>query len=189
MKLELFVFGITLFFIVNTYHDGKYLKIIMTWKKYYTMAMYAFIGFSIYLLIRRNPKDTHLLCKSASNIIKYMPIDKNSKDFMTPIFDMTNNNVFSNSYNDNMDITNQPQFKRMMNSGSNNNHKRSVSETKKKYIASQQDWTCNECNEQLTAWFEVDHKIRLDQGGTNNVDNLVALCRNCHGKKTAFENM
>ena len=186
MKLELFIFGITIFFIVNTYYDGKYLKILLTWKKYYTMLMYAFIGFSIYLLIRRNPKDTHLLCKNASNIIKYMPIDKNSKDFITPIFDMTNNNVFTNSYNENVNNTN-PQFKRMMNSG--HNHKRSVSETKKKYIASQQNWTCAGCNEQLTAWFEVDHKIRLDQGGSNNVDNLVAYCRNCHGKKTAFENM
>jgi 5-methylcytosine-specific restriction endonuclease McrA len=31
--------------------------------------------------------------------------------------------------------------------------------------------------------------MRLEYGGTNDVDNLVALCRNCHGKKTASENM
>ena len=41
----------------------------------------------------------------------------------------------------------------------------------------------------LPAWFEVDHKIRLDRGGTNEVDNLVAYCRNCHGEKTAMENI
>jgi 5-methylcytosine-specific restriction endonuclease McrA len=29
----------------------------------------------------------------------------------------------------------------------------------------------------------------LADGGSNNVDNLVALCRNCHGKKTTIENL
>jgi hypothetical protein len=96
------------------------------------------------------------------------------------------------------------QQKRMMNSGTNMgsnmganmganagqpNTKRSVSETKKKFVAAQQGWTCGACKKQLPAWFEVDHKTRLDQGGSNHVDNLVALCRDCHGKKTAFENL
>ena len=67
--------------------------------------------------------------------------------------------------------------------------KRSVGETKKKYVASKQSWKCGDCQEELTAWFEVDHTVRLEDGGGNDVDNLVALCRNCHGKKTAFENM
>jgi len=67
--------------------------------------------------------------------------------------------------------------------------KRSVSETKKKYVASMQEWNCGDCRHKLNAWFEVDHKIRLEHGGNNDVGNLVALCRNCHGKKTAFENM
>ena len=52
-----------------------------------------------------------------------------------------------------------------------------------------QDWKCGDCRQKLNAWFEVDHKTRLEYGGSNEVDNLVALCRNCHGKKTAFENM
>ena len=80
----------------------------------------------------------------------------------------------------------------MNNSGKINNNrtcKRSVSETKKKYVASQQEWKCGECNEKLPAWFEVDHIKRLDRGGSNEINNLVALCRNCHGKKTAMENM
>jgi 5-methylcytosine-specific restriction endonuclease McrA len=41
----------------------------------------------------------------------------------------------------------------------------------------------------LNAWFEVDHKIRLADGGSNHVDNLVAYCRECHGEKTAIENL
>jgi len=92
------------------------------------------------------------------------------------------------------------QERRILSSGNNGNHsnsggnngktvKRSVSETKKKYVAAQQGWNCGGCKKQLPAWFEVDHKIRLDNGGSNSVDNLVALCRDCHGKKTAFENL
>ena len=91
-----------------------------------------------------------------------------------------------------------PQYKRMMNSGSSLNSsgngkngatKRSVSETKKKFVASRQGWTCNDCKNQLPAWFEVDHVVRLEHGGSNSIDNLVALCRDCHGRKTAMENM
>ena len=66
--------------------------------------------------------------------------------------------------------------------------KRSVSESKKKFVAAQQSWRCGDCKRQLPSWFEVDHRIRLENGGSNAVDNLVALCRDCHGKKTAFEN-
>jgi hypothetical protein len=77
---------------------------------------------------------------------------------------------------------------RMLNSG-NGSSKRCVSETKKKYVAAQQGWRCGECQCTLDAWFEIDHTKRLDNGGDNNVENLVAMCRNCHGKKTAMENM
>jgi len=29
----------------------------------------------------------------------------------------------------------------------------------------------------------------LENGGSNHVNNLIALCRDCHGKKTAIENL
>ena len=48
---------------------------------------------------------------------------------------------------------------------------------------------CGECKEQLPAWFEVDHRVKLEYGGSNDVNNLEALCRDCHGKKTAMENL
>jgi len=77
---------------------------------------------------------------------------------------------------------------RILNSGKKST-KRSVSETKKKFVASRQNWKCGDCSNQLSAWFEVDHKIRLEHGGSNHIDNLVALCRECHGCKTAMENL
>ena len=190
MKAQLMIFAITAFLVVNTYHDGKYTKMLSINQKYIKMSMFAFVGFSILLLVRKNPTGSKSMLQHANALIKYMPIDRNTKDLMSPIFDFTNakNSIDSLSqsytaYNDNT-----PQMRRMMNSGrmnsGGNTTKRSVSETKKKYVASQQHWKCNKCASQLTHTFEVDHKIDLRYGGTNHISNLVALCRNCHGEKT-----
>ena len=129
-------------------------------------------------------------------MVKFMPIDRSTVDMITPIFDFTNetsdNNrlsggSFMQSFND-ISPMNSFQEQRILSSGKTGT-KRSVSETKKKYVASQQEWKCGHCDNPLNAWFEVDHKIRLEHGGGNDVQNLVALCRECHGKKTAMENM
>lgn len=191
MKLEVVILGTTAFLIANTYHNGKYVALLKSWKKYYQMAFYGFLGFSLYLFIKRHPGESHSLMKHANGIIKYMPIDKNTSDFLTPVFDFTGHA-----------LGNQPPDRenRILNSGSlqnglspngagNGTTKRSVSETKKKYVASQQNWKCRDCTEQLTAWFEVHHKTPLESGGSNHIDNLVALCRNCHGAHTALDNL
>lgn len=194
MKLELFIFGITGFLLYNAYHDGKYSKIFVSWKKYIQMATIALVGISLYLMIKKNPLQSKNLLLYANNAVKYMPIDKSSLDMISPIFDFTQQKTgfmesFHSNLNPNIDIESQPpQERRMMRSGSKTT-KRSVSETKKKYVASNQNWQCGDCGKQLNAWFEVDHKIRLEHGGGNDVGNLIALCRDCHGKKTAMENM
>jgi hypothetical protein len=179
MKLEVVIFGATTFFIANAYHDGKYVALLKSWKKYYQMAFYGFIGLSLYLFIKRHPGQSHGLLKHANGIIKYMPIDKDASDMLTPIFSFAKENRGES---------------RVINSGRENfsgsgTTKRSVSETKKKYVASRQNWHCQDCNEQLTAWFEVHHKTPLENGGSNHIDNLVALCRNCHGAHTAMDNL
>ncbi len=46
-----------------------------------------------------------------------------------------------------------------------------------------QDWKCGSCDAKLTHTFEIDHKIRLEHGGGNDVSNLIAMCRECHGQK------
>jgi|LauGreSuBDMM15SN_2_FD.fasta_scaffold00041_9 hypothetical protein len=233
MKIELLILGITIFFMYNAYHDGKFLKKIMSYKKYYQIAIFGLLGIGIYLIIKRNPNDCKKILMNANNVVKYMPIDKSSLDMISPILDFTTqggNGGFNNGFSDSSfmnDLTNQAggtQYpygsgffnklgiqsseKRILQSGRVNNDygnsnepnntqeinrkkatKRSVSETKKKYVASLQNWKCGHCQNQLNAWFEVDHKMRLENGGGNEVDNLIALCRDCHGKKTAMENM
>ena len=190
MRIGLIILGITVFLVVNTYYDGKYTKMFHINKKYIQMATYAFVGLSLYLFIKKNPEGSRGMFKHANSIIKYMPIDRNTSDMLTPIFDFASVKNDMDQMNRSAAINNAvtPQMKRMLNSGGNSS-KRSVSETKKKFVASQQNWNCGMCRKQLPAWFEVDHKIRLDSGGTNNVDNLVALCRDCHGKKTSIENL
>ena len=66
---------------------------------------------------------------------------------------------------------------------------RSVSNLLKKKVAAKQEWKCGHCKSILDASYEVDHIVGLYRGGSNSEDNLVALCRNCHGKKTVEERL
>ena len=193
MKLELIVLGITAFLIYNAYHDGQYSKILSSYKKYYKMAIIGILGISLYLLLKRNPTQSKKMLLYTNNLIKYMPIDKNTVDMISPIFDFTSKaeNNFMSTLNgfDNLQQQQDPSIKQRFQLSGQKATKRSVSETKKKYVASIQDWKCGHCNNKLTHTFEVDHKVRLEHGGGNDPSNLVALCRECHGQKTASENM
>ena len=198
MKFEFLIFAITMFFVVNTYYDGKYVKLLKSWKKYYQMAGIAFVGISAYAYMKKYPGQSHSLISHANGFIKHMPIDKEAGDLLSPLLNLSKEGFSNNGQGMQMPGMQMPgmqmpgnmspQQKRMMNSGKQST-KRSVSETKKKYVAAQQNWCCKKCKKQLPAWFEVDHVKRLEYGGTNHVDNLEALCRECHGQKTAMENL
>jgi hypothetical protein len=192
MRLEIFILGLTAFFVYNAYADGKYTKMVWSFKKYYKMIFYACLGVGIYVLMKRNPNQGRNMLLYANNMVKFLPIDRNSMDMLSPIIDFTSNpDDEGNSFMENINGLNPSKMsmeRRMLNSGKNGT-KRSVSETKKKYVASQQDWKCGHCKSQLDHTFEIDHRIRLEYGGGNDVQNLIALCRNCHGIKTASENM
>lgn len=169
MKPELLLLAGASFYIADTIYDGKYTNQLTHYKKHFKIATILFAVFSMYIFIRKNPTESKSMMGHLNGMIRYMPMDKQSKDLLTPFL-----------------MSNQEQ--RIVTSG-NVTTSRCVSGTKKKWIASQQGWKCNDCHTQLDAWFEVDHKVRLADGGSNNVDNLVALCRNCHGKKTTIENL
>jgi len=190
MKLELIIFGVTGFLLYNAYHDGKYTKVLSGYKKYYKMATIALVAISLYLLFKRNPDKSKQMLLYTNNLVKYMPIDKSTVDMITPIFDFTSkaDTSLMGSINGFQNPVLASQQQRVALSGQKAT-KRSVSETKKKYVASNQDWKCGHCSNKLTHTFEIDHKIRLEHGGGNDPSNLVALCRECHGQKTASENM
>ena len=195
MKLELFIFGITAFLVFNTYYDGKYLKVFHSWQKEIKMSTFAFVGLSLYIFLKKNPGQSQSMMSHANDIIRYMPISRSSADMLSPFLDFANKKSMfqdGDGGNSSGDLggggRREAQMEaRLRSSGRNNATKRSVSETKKKFVAAQQSWKCGHCDRQLPAWYEVDHIVRLEHGGSNNVDNLVALCRDCHGKKTAME--
>ena len=215
VKTEYIVFIITAVLIINTYYDGQPLKMFQSNQKWIKMATFGFIGLSLFMFLRRNPENSRQLLFHANDIIKYMPISKGTADMITPFFDITGRSAgvppphdggamgggvggaMSSAMGGGMGARTAqsiappslggatPAERRLLNSGKNSS-KRSVSETKKKYVAAQQGWKCGDCQRQLPAWFEVDHVIALEHGGSNHIDNLVALCRDCHGKKTAM---
>ena len=200
MRFEIVIFLITGFVIANIYTDGKYLKLALSWKKYYQMIGVGFLGLTLCWLLRKNPSRAKSMIMSSNDYLKYLPVDKNTTSFISPILDFTSKQNFSGmnetnvsggswfETNNNNNNNNANASNRIIQSGKTGS-KRSVSETKKKFVASSQNWECGDCRKKLPAWFEVDHTIRLENGGSNNVDNLVALCRDCHGKKTAIENL
>jgi rubredoxin len=158
---------------------------LMKYKKSIQIAGFAFLGFVFYLMVKRDPKQFKNVLLHANNVVKYMPIDKSAIEMFNPIFDLTPSQFLE----ENDDSLKQSTYEQRILKSGGKSTKRSVSETKKKYVASMQDWKCKKCRKTLTAWFEVDHVTRLENGGTNDVANLEALCRECHGEKTAFENM
>ena len=190
MRFEIVIIIITSLVIANIYTDGKYLRLALTWKKYYQMLGVGLCGLVFIYMLRKNPDRAKDLIVSSNEYLKNVPIDKDSYNFIHPIMDFTAKQQYGQH---GQSITNHdPQLhkyqQKVMNSGGKST-KRSVSETKKKFVAAQQSWCCGDCKKQRPAWFEVDHTVRLEHGGSNHVDNLVALCRDCHGKKTAIENL
>jgi hypothetical protein len=204
MRMEILIFGICAFLMANIYTDGKYWKLMQVNQKYYKMVGIALGGLMIYVLFKKFPSKAHDIIRGSNEYIKYLPVDKETMSMLNPILDFTSKQNIYNENSQSMPILSMGQnqsamhqsTERIMNSGKQTGGeggtratKRSVSETKKKFVASRQNWKCEDCNEQLSAWFEVDHKTRLEYGGSNHVDNLVALCRECHGRKTTMENL
>ena len=72
-------------------------------------------------------------------------------------------------------------------SGSTTREKRKVTGLTKKKVAASQHWKCGNCGTILDETYEVDHRLALFKGGSNEMDNLVALCPHCHRKKTVDE--
>jgi len=207
MRIEIFILLVTGFLIANVYTDGKYWKLLQTNQKYYKMGGIALGGFMLFVLFKKFPAKAHDILRGSNEYLKYLPVDRETTSMLSPILDFTSK---QNLYGD-MDDMSFPvapmapagSIDRLSRSGQNDSRgtsgdqndsrgkatKRSVSETKKKFVASSQNWKCGDCGEQLSAWFEVDHKVRLEYGGSNHIDNLVALCRECHGRKTTMENL
>ena len=200
MRIEIILFVLAAGAMWYIYTEGKYVKLLLQKKneymKYLQMGGIAIGALFLYWLIKKNPNDPSKMIAASHEYIKYLPIDGNAKSMLSPILDFTAKHTYAgDGVSAQQPVLQMPlaQERRILSSGlqggAATKTKRSVSETKKKFVASRQNWKCGQCSEQLNAWFEVDHKIRLDHGGSNHIDNLVAMCRECHGQKTTIENL
>ena len=189
MSLKITVLIVCAVLIYNIYYETNLFKNIKKYQKYYKIGIVLVFGMGILKTLNKSSLSNVETLQQINQFIQGIPLDKQSKDLLTPFFNTPyqqyNAGVIHQQPNVNHPIHS---IKRIENQKSKTT-KRSVSETKKKYVASLQNWQCKHCKCQLSAWFEVDHRLRLDQGGTNDVSNLEALCRECHGKKTSMENM
>ena len=160
MRFEIILFLIAGFIMANIYSDGKYLKIALSWKKYYQMAGVAIAALMIYCVIRRRPAQAREMLSASNDYLKYLPVDKNASSIISPILDFTTKqNILADQYWGSysqqeggynypvVPIRQQQSENRILRSGKQAT-KRSVSETKKKYVASSQNWKCGDCGEQ-----------------------------------------
>lgn len=140
--------------------------IIVASNKYYFQAINK-----VYNTLKRMPKLVLIICGILSLFgINHIPFMLHKK----PNYDILKH---ANSGNLNFGKFNSGKFNSVK-------VKRTVSDTTKKMIASKQQWKCGICNQLLDETYEVDHIIPLYQGGSNNIDNLMALDPICHRKKT-----
>lgn len=69
------------------------------------------------------------------------------------------------------------------------NNRRPFTELERVGIASTQNFMCNLCSCEIldSRDFDIDHIKPIANGGKNTIDNLQALCKNCHKEKTQNE--
>ena len=117
MRFDLLILIATGLFILNIYHDGKYINLIKSWKKYYQMTFYAFLGFSLFIFVRKYPAEGKSLFTHANSFIKCMPIDKDSADMISPFFGASSYLYKNMEQNNSQGSQINSQHNRMMNSG------------------------------------------------------------------------
>jgi len=169
-KVGIFVLLAIVFLLINTYYNGIIIRA-YNWITGLPKMLLVFVTLTVIFapFLLKNNKAVDL-CKDflPDSISKRIDII-NATKAATPVY---------SSYTPQMLPPNTPTSKL-----------RKVSDQLKKIVASQQHWNCLKCKNILDATYEVDHIIALEDGGNNDIKNLQALCRNCHGKKTMEDNI
>lgn len=66
--------------------------------------------------------------------------------------------------------------------------RRKISKAMRQEIVEEQSNKCGECREKLSLYFQIDHIVGIQFGGTDDKSNLMALCCECHTIKSIAEN-
>ena len=96
MRIEIIIFLITVFLIANLYYDGKLVKKLFSFKKYYQMAGIGLAGLFFYYMIKKNPLNAGQMISTTNDYLKYLPIDKGTSNLLNPILDFTSKQNYNN---------------------------------------------------------------------------------------------
>ena len=160
----LFFFIITVL-VLKYFFDISYVNNIYKWLKIFAILILLLLLYKYY-----NNEELKNSIVNSINKVDKVPVERTFVDISNYI----------NSDNKHSSISNDAKKQKV---------KRNVTNGQKKYVASIQKWRCGHCDKLLDASYEVDHILALYKGGTNDLTNLVALCRNCHGMKTTKERL
>jgi 5-methylcytosine-specific restriction protein A len=66
-----------------------------------------------------------------------------------------------------------------------NSARKPISKKRRKDVYKRDDYTCQNpnCIYRGKAFLTIDHRIPVSKGGTNDIDNLQAMCSKCNGAK------
>lgn len=174
IRRSLLVVAICGILMADVLTGGALQRRVLSWKRYGQAAMIALVGLGLLLLVNKPGADKMSMMHTATGIVSALPSSATTQLISSGLGYMHDSPA--------------PQASTPVGMGSlvaqPTRVKRSVSEARKRAVAAQQDWRCAGCAEMLEATYEVDHVIELQDGGTNEIENLTALCRNCHGRKT-----
>lgn len=189
MRLEFWLLLITAFVLGNLYYEGQWMRQVTVHQKYLKMAGVLVAAYSAYWLFRGNPNRQNAAQLAASAL---RDLDADASAQFSPLLDRivavgASERRQPETQFDSSGLRDGPALPGALPGA--RTHRRSVSEARRKFVAARQKWCCGQCQQMLSASFEIDHIVRLDRGGDNSVENLVALCRNCHGAKTNMELM
>lgn len=95
MRIEILLFIITALIVANIYTEGKYLKKMFFFKKYYQMAGVVMGALILYWLIKKDPKNAKNILVTSNEYLKYMPLDRSSSAMLSPILDFTSKHSYS----------------------------------------------------------------------------------------------
>lgn len=186
MNKILIIVGI-LILIILEFNIFNLKNILEKLKKYFRLIFFFLL---ILVVLKYN--------KTKDTILPFKDIIKNNKQYkflsyltskVNKIISLFTNikfpdNAFKDSSMNYTQKNNEPNFKTIEKKIP---HRRNLSESKKKIVASNQHWRCLSCQNLLDATYEIDHIVPLFKNGSNDIENLQALCRNCHGKKTILD--
>ena len=173
---EYLVLVVTVAIACNHYFDNRlFSSIYRKYQKYFNILLILAVGvFIFYSLQMQSERWRHMIDKTN----RYLPEDMQRA--IHPVLDFTDKH-FGEQVMAASAMRHTPMATDRV------KVMRNVTEKTKKLVAGGQGWKCAMCYEVLPPTYEVDHIMRLEFGGNNDISNLQALCPNCHRLKTMME--